>query len=124
MKPAMAAVLILLCGAALAGCNGTSGLGKAVARGEAGPNGPSLSESPGCPGSDPFEIQGTIVRKDMEGGFYAIDGDDGRNYYPANLSESFRKDGLKVSVTARLKKDAMGIHMYGTTIEVVKIAAK
>ena len=71
--------------------------------------------------TDIFEIQGTVVHKNLEGGFYAIDGDDGRKYDPINLSEPFKKDGLKVKVTARPKSNAMSIRMYGEIIEIVEI---
>jgi hypothetical protein len=84
----------------------------------------SSSGSSAIPDSDTFEIQGTVVHKNIDGGFFAIEGDDGRKYNPINLSESFRKDDLKVKLTARLIMDAMSIHMYGAIIEVVEIAAK
>ena len=72
--------------------------------------------------SSSFEIQGTVVRKNLEGGFYAIDGDDGKKFNPVNLSESFKKDGLRVKITARSRSDAMGIRMYGDMIEIVEIS--
>ena len=62
--------------------------------------------------------------KNLAGGFFAIDGVDGRKYNPINLPESFRKDGLRVKITARLRMDAMSIHMYGAIIEIVDIAEK
>lgn len=67
---------------------------------------------------------GNVTYKNIEGGFYAIDADDGGKYDPINLPESFKKDGLKVKVTARIKKEAMSFHMYGTIIEVVNIEAQ
>jgi hypothetical protein len=71
--------------------------------------------------ADLFEIVGTVTYQQMEGGFYAIDGDDGRKYDPVNLPEAFKKDGLKVKGTARRKKDVVGIHMYGEIIEIVDL---
>ena len=58
----------------------------------------------------------------MQGGFFAIDGNDGSKYNPISLPESFRKDGLEVTVTARLRKHGMSFHLYGSIIEVVNIA--
>ena len=132
MRPAMVAVLMLMGGVALVGCTGTSGLEKAVPTGGPDVSDPTVAaphaspplESHTIPDSDTFEIRGTIVHKNMEGGFYASEADDGRRYNPVNLSESFRKDGLKVKVAARLKRDTMGIHMYGPPIVVVEIAEK
>ena len=59
--------------------------------------------------------------KDMEGGFFAIDGDDGKTYDPINLPDSFKINGLKVNITARFRKDVMGIHMVGDIIQIVNI---
>jgi hypothetical protein len=132
MRPVTANVLILVCGITLVGCKGESDPTKGIPKAEPNVPEPNMIEphesapsvSPVIPDSDTFEIQGTVVRKSIEGGFYAIDGDDGKKYNPINLSDSFREDGLKVKVTARLKMDAMSIHMYGTIVEVVEIVAK
>jgi hypothetical protein len=105
------------------GCKDTSDTSTQIANTE--PNETASAVSPTMPiAEDTFEIMGTVTYKHIEGGFYAIDGDDGRKYDPINLPDSFRKDGLKVKVTARLKKDAMSFHMYGAIIEVVNIAAQ
>ncbi len=63
-----------------------------------------------------------MVHKNLEGGFYAIHGDDGRKYDPISLSKNFRKHGLKVRITARLKQGAVSFHMYGSIIEIIAIA--
>lgn len=84
--------------------------------------GAPVFEQATTPAGDIFELRGTIVRKEMEGGFFAIDGDNGITYDPVNLPESYKKDGLKVKVEARLKSDVMSIHMVGPTIEILNIA--
>ena len=121
MKQLITTALILVCGAALVGCADRSESENEVPGTE--PNNSSSSGSPTTPNSEALEIQGTVVFKDLEGGFFAIDGDDGQKYNPVNLAESFRKDGLKVKVTARPDADAMTVHMYGTVIEIVEIQA-
>jgi hypothetical protein len=73
---------------------------------------------------DTFELHGTVVYKDVEGGFFAIDGDDGKTYDPINLSDSFKINGLKVNITAKLRNDMGSIHMVGDIIEIVKIDAE
>ena len=88
------------------------------------PNVSPSFESPPTNDTDTFEIPGTVVYNNLEGGFFAIDGDNGSKYDPISLPESFRKDGLKVKVTARLRKDAMSMHMYGSILEVVNIAGQ
>ena len=74
--------------------------------------------------SGSFEILGTVIYQDMEGGFYAINADNGKKYNPTNLSESFKKDGLKIKATARLNTDSMSIQMYGQLIDVLSIETR
>ncbi len=117
MKHIVQASMILICIVALIGCNG-----KATSEGiqtEGNGLAPSGSVHP-----ELFEIVGKVTYKSMVGGFYAIEGDDGKKYDPVNLPEPFKKDGLKVDMTARLKKGAMGFHMYGAIIEIVNITAR
>ena len=108
MKHILHALLIPVCIMALVGCKGEPD---------------SSPEETPVPPVDSFEIIGTVAYKNLEGGFYAIDGDDGKKYNPINLPEPFREDGLKVKVTAR-KQDAMSAHMYGGIIEVVDVEAR
>ena len=137
MKQIITALLILTCAVALIGCKDDSDSSKKTPDTEPNVSEPSASEpnvsepnespsaeSPTVSPADTFEIQGTVVYKNMEGGFFAIDSDDGSKYDPINLPESFRKDGLKVKVTARRRMDAMSLHMYGAIIEVVNITAQ
>jgi len=74
--------------------------------------------------TDTVEIQGTVVYKDLEGGFYAIEGNDGRTYDPVNLPESFQTNGLRVKATVLYKNDVVGIHMAGNIVEIVHIEAQ
>jgi len=83
----------------------------------------SQTERTPSPSEDSIEFIGTVVHKGIEGGFFAIDADDGSKYDPTNLPESFKKAGLRVKVSARLEKDLMSFHMYGVLIEVLKIEA-
>lgn len=68
-----------------------------------------------------FEILGTVRFKDLEGGFFAIDADDGRKYDPTNLPETYRKDGLRVRLRARPRTGIAGFRMYGQIIDVITI---
>ncbi len=127
MMQIITTLLILTCAVALIGCKDSSDPSKQIPKTE-----PNISDSndlsstgiPTIPSADTFEIQGTIVHMNIEGGFFAIDGDDGSKYDPVSLPESFRKNGLKVKVTARLRKDAISFHMYGAIIEVVNIVTQ
>jgi hypothetical protein len=75
------------------------------------------------PTSDADVIKGTgsVVRVELEGGFFAIKGDDGTTYDPTNLAEEFRQDGLRVRYELRPRPDMMGIHMVGTIVDVIRI---
>ena len=110
----------------LAGCRGSLGAGSegqdfassatGSGRGEAIKN-----ESPGE--RTMITFTGTVAHKRIEGGFFAIEAEDGAKYVPLDLPEDFAKDGLKVKVTGRPRPDLVSHHMYGTLIEIVDISA-
>jgi hypothetical protein len=66
-------------------------------------------------------VTGTIRHFELEGGFFAIQGDDGVTYDPVNLPPRFRVDGLRVRVVAIVRRDLAGIHMVGPIIEIQSI---
>jgi hypothetical protein len=74
--------------------------------------------------TDPFVLQGTVVKKDLEGGFFAIVGDDGKTYEPLNLPEAFKNNGMRIKATVRARDDFGSIHMVGGIVEIVDIAAQ
>ncbi len=81
------------------------------------------------PGAPPVEtsdsivtITGVVRHFDLEGGFFAIRGDDGVTYDPSNLAEEFRQDGLRVQARLRLRPDMGGIHMVGPIVDIVEIS--
>lgn len=64
---------------------------------------------------------GTIRYIDLEGGFYGIAGDDGKNYLPMNLAQEFKADGLRVTFRLRIRVDVATIYMWGTPVEVISL---
>jgi hypothetical protein len=66
---------------------------------------------------------GTVRFMTLEGGFFAIHGDDGIVYDPMNLPAAFRRDGTRVRFEARIRRDLGGIHMVGPIVEVLSITA-
>lgn len=76
------------------------------------------------PGGTPVHIVGTVRHREVEGGFFAIQGDDGVTYDPTNLPADFRKDGLKVEADARRQDDMAGIHMAGPIVQIVRIRVR
>jgi hypothetical protein len=83
-----------------------------------------LTGAMACEGQDHGTVSftGTVSYKNLEGGFYAIDADDGQKYMPINLPKEFAVDGLRVQVSARPKAEMVGIQMYGIMAEIVEIS--
>jgi hypothetical protein len=71
-----------------------------------------------------IRIMGTVRYNELEGGFYAIQGDDAITYDPRNLPPGFRKDGLRVEAVARRRDDMMGIHQVGPIVDLERIRAR
>ena len=66
-------------------------------------------------------MSGTIRYVRIEGGFYAIYGDNGEQYNPINLPRAFKKDGLRVAFQAIKSKRTPGILYPGLRIEITRI---
>jgi len=66
---------------------------------------------------------GTVRYFGIEGGFFAVVGDDRVNYDPmGGLPASFRKDGLRVRFVGRIRNDMGSIHMVGPIVELTRVA--
>jgi len=66
---------------------------------------------------------GTVERFEIEGGFFAIRGDDGKVYDPMNLPPAFARAGLRVRFTAKMRRDVGSIRMVGEVVEIQQISA-
>jgi inhibitor of cysteine peptidase len=64
---------------------------------------------------------GTITFVDIEGGFYGIRGDDSSDYYPLDLDDQYKVDGLRVAFEYEPVKDIATIHMWGTPVNLMFI---
>lgn len=64
---------------------------------------------------------GVVRYQDLEGGFYAIIGDDGVNYDPINLDRSFHQDGRRVRFSGNTDVEIASIHMWGRIIYLTDI---
>ena len=65
-------------------------------------------------------VTGTVRFLNVEGGCWAIDIGD-RRLEPIDLNDSFKVDGLPVSVTVRAENDKLSICMIGQMVSVVDI---
>ena len=68
-------------------------------------------------------ILGFIKYVELEGGFFGIMTEDGTKYFPEYLEQDFKQDGLGVRVQAKPQEQILGIQMWGTPIEIIKIEA-
>ena len=58
----------------------------------------------------------------IEGGFWAVGGDDGKTYDPLGaLPAAFRHEGLRVRLLARVRNDVLSFHMAGPIVEIIEI---
>ena len=83
----------------------------------------AVQKETSCPLTGQYNITGTIVYQDLEGGFYGIVSADGKQYDPVNLPVQFKVDGLTVHVVADPLPAANGIHMWGELIHIIDISA-
>jgi hypothetical protein len=61
----------------------------------------------------------------IEGGFWAIRGDDGVTYDPlGGIGKGFQRSGLRVEFEGRVRDDLAGIHMVGPIVEILTIRAR
>ena len=71
--------------------------------------------------SDTVRVTGTVRHYDLEGGFWAVRGDDGTTYDPKNgLPSDCQTDGQRVLLEARLTHD-YGIHQVGPIVEIISL---
>jgi hypothetical protein len=109
-----------VCLALLLGCAACSSNG-AHAGGEAAWVTPAPAAEPG---GTTVHVTGIVSHLDLEGGFFAIKGDDGTTYDPTNLPAEFQKDGLAVEAEVRRRDDMAGIHQAGPIVDIVRIRAR
>jgi hypothetical protein len=68
-----------------------------------------------------IEVDGTVQYFTFEGGFWAIQGDDGFVYDPISFPADFRKAGLRVHAVLDRLDDMASVHMAGYVVEVLSM---
>jgi hypothetical protein len=85
----------------------------------------SLLVTAGCwltPNENHVRVTGTVRHFDLEGGFWAIRGDDSTTYDPmGGLLPEFQQEGLRVRFEGKLRSDIAGFHMVGPIVEITSI---
>ena len=70
-------------------------------------------------------VNGTVHYFNLEGGFWAVRGEDGVTYDPiAGLAPAFQRENLRVTMIARIRTDMGGIHMVGPLVEVLSMETR
>jgi len=64
---------------------------------------------------------GTMKYINVNGWFYGIVGDDGKEYEVLNLDPAFQEDDLRVHFDAKIAENANSVHMWGTVVELIDI---
>lgn len=72
-------------------------------------------------GRETQDITATVRFIPIEGGFYALRGDDSVTYDPTNLHKDFQVDGLRVQSRVQVRSDLVGIHAVGPIVDVIQI---
>ena len=74
-------------------------------------------------GSEWVNATGTLRWMDLEGGFWGIEGDDGRKFtLTGDVCDDLAQDGLRVHFEGRTRPDMGGIHMWGEYLDLGSIA--
>ena len=66
-------------------------------------------------------MKGSIIYKDLEGGFYAFIAEKGDRYTLHGLDETYQKNGLIVEVKGTPKPDMMTFTQFGTVLQVSSV---
>lgn len=65
-----------------------------------------------------IQVEGTIERKGLGPGTWALVGNDGKTYELHKSPGDLHKNGLKVKVDGKIREDVMSFAMIGPILEV------
>jgi hypothetical protein len=69
------------------------------------------------------KMKGTIVRNELEGGFYQFIAEDGTAYELEGNDPLLSRDGAKVELDGTVDRQAMSITMSGPRLKVTSVRA-
>ena len=70
------------------------------------------------------QIKGTITYKDIETGFWAIEGHDGGKWRPVNLPDNLKKEGVKGTFQVKEVDEMASVIMWGTPVKVLNYSTE
>ncbi|ATB34232.1 DUF5818 domain-containing protein [Melittangium boletus] len=65
-----------------------------------------------------MKLTGRVVYRDLEGGVWVLEADDGRTYQLEGGDRKIKKDGQRVEVEGEVARDVMTIAMVGPVFNV------
>ena len=63
-------------------------------------------------------LTGRVVFRDIEGGVWVLEGDDGRTYQLAGGDRKIKKDGQRIEADGEVDRDALTAAMVGPVFTV------
>jgi hypothetical protein len=66
------------------------------------------------------KFKGKVVRSDLEGGYWTLEGDDGNSYKLEGGGKDLLKAGIKAEVEGAVASDEMGIGFGAAVLRVKK----
>ena len=63
-------------------------------------------------------LTGRVVYRDVEGGVWVLEGDDGRTYQLAGGDRKIKKDGQRIEADGEVDRDALTAAMVGPVFTV------
>ena len=80
------------------------------------------STAPGELAPGTTRVTGIVQHYTIEGGFWAVRGDDNVTYDPiGGMPADFQQENLRVSMVVKLRPDMGGIHGVGPMVEIIQI---
>jgi len=70
---------------------------------------------------DSVTLKGSIIYKELEGGFFAFITESGDRYTLHGLDEDYHQNGLIVEIEGVTKPEMMTITQFGTVLEVLNV---
>ncbi len=79
------------------------------------------SQNPQPGSQEVVEFLGKVMHVSIEGGFWGLISDEGAKYDPGTLPPSYREEGLRVRVKAKILRDVVTFRMWGQRVELLQI---
>lgn len=72
-------------------------------------------------GGEQLSFTATVQYNGIEGGFYELVADHGRDYDPTNLPPQFQRESLRLEVVTQLRPDLESFHGAGPIVTILRL---